>query len=995
MEGRGTKECRVCPAIKKWMKKHSLDDDKENIDKAGIDEGMSATKDQSLNEEVLSDATFDMKKLMTPDIRKSINALGLLSENLEQALEPANADAVTLVDIAEKEPKNVAKQTDNKSTVKGDSAGKAHERIIDNKTSTQIPKINDVDSAISVEDRARQIIQEVRKKEGRDNQIHPIITIQSPQSSHVDETAYFQGVAEARAEMIIERARATFRSDGEGGNVTNNKGEVSSEIAHSDVVTPELIVKKAKESLKKEVEESPTVKMAKESLKQSIQVSPAQVSVPLTPMTKLRKKQRNWLDYRASNRHMTSWDAARIIQSFARMVLSRKIFLDYLSDKRTQMYREMLNGQWEPTKPDLIFESRSRDREYNCKGDPDGEVQPTSSQVMERTESKHFDGGVDVSNTSDVNTLRNSVDPTLEEGMKGGKVRNARQGENIADTVSYNRYDSSMRESNDRASLMFDPKTLQIDHQLVHEPSTLPQAQVVYDAEVVNAADMVHCSTPMMYARDKNQILNFKACINERPIIDAEVVNTTEIATEGGNTYVRSDPPARGSEDEDHKRNAFTKVACSFDNAVSKVVSNMKDIVTCSGSGEMMKSQYKSAPVNEPSSDGTYFEESKRKAASYSIMYRTSLGWTIANHSCSNCEMPMMIRPDDNKLMCVLCDEADATDNATLGTMLSMSTREAKRITHVPTSIDTRKMTNIAVPRTRPIDPEPFEALESMSIVTSQKVHAHYNNLSERSWVSDAPTRQSKYSAHQHKISSANSTYSRSRPNSTYSNDSQKWMIAKHSCPMCSTTMMLNRYDSNHHCITCGATFPLPVQTKHHYDDTLWFDPSIHNTSINASTKNPFSIAHEQLISQNQGEKVIPNQQHVFKQYPTVPQQNHHMPRSFAGNGFSFTNHEYTSLQQPGHQQSIGLHSIQPPTPNYSRDLTNYFNDPTPNYNRLRNRMSKKQFYSDVGSAVSVKENSFGNANIYRQKPLSSVYEAKSRMENAQNATRREFLHYN
>ena len=212
--------------------------------------------------------------------------------------------------------------------------------------------------------------------------------------------------------------------------------------------------------------------------------------------------------------------------------------------------------------------------------------------------------------------------------------------------------------------------------------------------------------------------------------------------------------------------------------------------------------------------------------------------------------------------------------------------------------------------------------------------------------------------------------------------------------------MILNLYDTKHHCSTCGVTFSLPAQTVHRHEapsykpivSTSLFGHNNHNDSDSTNTKNLFIISHEQMISLNHGVKTFSNQQHIFNGYPTIPQQKFHMSPSVVGNGSSFANNEYAALQQRGHQQSLSLQTIQPPTPNYSRHLTNYFNDPTPNYNRLRSRMNKKQFYSDVGGAVSVKENSFGDANMHQQKPLSSVDEAKLRMENAQNAMRRNVL---
>ncbi|KAL3774288.1 hypothetical protein ACHAWO_011236 [Cyclotella atomus] len=877
MEGRGKKECRVCPAIKKWMEKNDSDphdiQNEMNVDAAQT--GVVADDQRNEHrEEIMSDATPDFKSFMTADIRKRIMDLTPIPERLEfsneavvntteqpskvketkskpdksqstmksekkqqekileandkasvgnvdgdatpdfksfmtadirkrimdltpipERLEFSNEAVVNTTEQPSKVKETKSKPDKSQSTMKSEK--KQQEKILE---ANDKASVGNVDGSISVEDRARQIIMEVRKKEGWDENAYP--NIGSPIGSQVDEAAYYQGVAEARAELIIKRARLSLHKD----------VEVCSEIVKkSDVATPGLIVKKAKESLRKDdmIDEGSVrhaesiVKKAKESLEKVESPKQRTTAPPLTPMSKLRKKQSSWLNYTASPFKLTSWDAARIIQSFARMVLQRKVFLEHLSDKRTKMYRDMLTGKWKPRKVDIVFESRSKSKEEDIEGGSNEVVQRTDEpaklrepvesrlvkerwprepvenregdpdgQVVRHIDSMHVDNRIEPKNAD----LRVSVDPVSENDkvetsnadnyiVQAGSYTSTiatRQGnEDVSIVDNGARYTNNaasrfnyeyQRQANTAASSMLDLNQLQIEHQVIDETtSNLPQAELIYDAEVVNASDMVHCSTPMMYAGDGSRAAAMRACIHNPPVFQAEVMKHAGDVANCVNPISaklvrKNDPPAMGAGAEDDKaqeshhpkRNVFAKVACSFDDAVSKVVSKL----TCSGSGEVigLKSQYKSAPASPPLANGSYFEESRRNAASYSIMYRTSLGWTIVNESCSQCQMPMMKRPDDQKVLCVVCDEADTSDNATLGTMLRSEapghgsvisqmrsvagSQIMKPIEPVPASIGTKNMTNIhiAAPRQRaPIDPEPANDAVSLPPINRSK----------------------------------------------------------------------------------------------------------------------------------------------------------------------------------------------------------------------------------------------------------------------------------
>jgi uncharacterized Zn finger protein (UPF0148 family) len=174
MEGKGKKECKVCPAIRKWMDKHPpnteepastaeiLRDLCDEADKLCNDTKVVLLLDDDVSDDKTSKEASDIDQYMTPDIRARINALSPIPEASE-ALEANCPDT----------------PTENANQLK------------------------------SIKDRATQIITEARNKEGWVDS--------SLRSGVVHDAEYYQEVAEARAELIIQRARESLRRDTEDG----------------------------------------------------------------------------------------------------------------------------------------------------------------------------------------------------------------------------------------------------------------------------------------------------------------------------------------------------------------------------------------------------------------------------------------------------------------------------------------------------------------------------------------------------------------------------------------------------------------------------------------------------------------------------------------------------------------------------------------------------------------------------------------------------------
>ena len=239
---------------------------------------------------------------------------------------------------------------------------------------------------------------------------------------------------------------------------------------------------------------------------------------------------------------MRSWDAAIIIQSFARMVPARLAFIDHLSVKRTRLYRDLLTGHWEPDekyakagKVDVIFESRSRDIGGNCDGDPEGEVHHSNSTTVEHTDSQHADNGDDTKCDADDLQPKSGDQVVDVQGAEMLKtVNEVKCGDNPRGGTTPNvnmqiQHVSDVLTSENSQTNHCDPWQGKRIHQLVDESAALPNAApVVYEANVV---------------------MNAPKAISVKP-------------EERRITVTWPNPPPNA------KRNVFAKVASSFDDAV-------------------------------------------------------------------------------------------------------------------------------------------------------------------------------------------------------------------------------------------------------------------------------------------------------------------------------------------------------------------------------------------------------------------------------------------
>lgn len=210
MEGKGRKECKVCPAIKKWMNKHAPNAD-ENLDGVIL-----------CNSEASIDITHQLGISNISDVEKFDERLEDDEHTETDELEHSVALDQTIIDNMSKVTRDVVRFVNTKreggtlslspipETL--EVSGSGNTSNLDNKSQEAEQTANELMIARekkAIEDRATQIIMEARNRGGWNTSYARINTV-------VDDTAFYQGVAEARAELIIMKARETLKRKGHG-----------------------------------------------------------------------------------------------------------------------------------------------------------------------------------------------------------------------------------------------------------------------------------------------------------------------------------------------------------------------------------------------------------------------------------------------------------------------------------------------------------------------------------------------------------------------------------------------------------------------------------------------------------------------------------------------------------------------------------------------------------------------------------------------------------
>ena len=201
------------------MEKHGHDD--ENHQKGNVTEeeaGEDGSNEQFHDGifQVGSDATPDMTRFMTADIRKSIKAVSsprhMQSESNSKIKEVNSSKKKKSKVTSRKKSPEKADEILEKPSAKNDT-----ESTRDKRTRKESNFVMDAISNVNIEQRAKEIIKEVRNKEGWSESVNPNLP---PIEYKVDkeDSSHIQGLADARAEEIIKRARAFFNKEKEGEN---------------------------------------------------------------------------------------------------------------------------------------------------------------------------------------------------------------------------------------------------------------------------------------------------------------------------------------------------------------------------------------------------------------------------------------------------------------------------------------------------------------------------------------------------------------------------------------------------------------------------------------------------------------------------------------------------------------------------------------------------------------------------------------------------------
>ena len=578
-----------------------------------------------------------------------------------------------------------------------------------------------------------------------------------------------------------------------------------------------------------------------------------------------------------------------MLQASARRFLARKQFLDMMTEKRFKSYCDLVNGRNEEN--DLVERNEVElGEESNDKVKED--------ILPDKTENDIYNEVIQTKD-SEQSGINNSRTPPEAYSLDGDHDDD---DDNMPD-----KYTTTGPEEN--SSLCDVPKF----------------------ADTKDATDESN-EYSLRKVPENGSVAEF-SCTNSfvkeygESVVDSSMKTTDECGH-------RPDPPVAGTQSNSRnvplpERNAFAKVACKFDDAVTKAMTSVTSLVTCTNSDEKAfegaieigKSQYKSAP-----SDGSVATiscpKSKRKLASTQIMYRLKQGWKIANASCPTCQLPTMIRPGDMAKICVVCNESGLENNVSMESGTSLVT---------------------------------FGVAAGSNALLPRPIHADNNHQLSRQMSLEISRR----------LSSG-------------------WLVMTYGCPSCKMPLMRSPFDNAEHCLSCGpiptgrpdSNFALTASSNTSIMDGNNFHPRMN--SYHSHNEVSF-LHHDNTVDNmiihsgfNQPSYYAENApQHIMNPSNFESRRNLEPPSQYYHGG---RNLEPISTNNHASRN----HTLEPPSPYDHVD----YSAPTPNHNRS----------GEIANAWEqdheLKENSFRDIQTFQRQQaseaaLSAIEEAKLRIENA------------
>mmetsp|Transcript_6324 Transcript_6324/g.12505 ORF Transcript_6324/g.12505 Transcript_6324/m.12505 type:complete len:1208 (-) Transcript_6324:266-3889(-) len=359
MELNGKVECKVCPAIAKWIRRQKSRQlccevevrDAQESDERGVEE--TQRRDENHVENVF-DGNYE------DPLNASVNTDGVNVAAAYLAQSPrsseTNASCEPTGDLPSSYDPEYLEEEQNPDAAAVTEGYEAHEYDIQPtclRTSQSIESYDDLQDKI-IEERAKQIIMDARRNQGW-----------SFDSSHSNEQSqmkhHYSNDADDNAINEVERSidsNLVGYQDEKSTDVIHVTREklsisVSSESKNScslqiggDIVEDfqNSFESNYSKSLKKiEMRAESIIMESRKKLQLGNDIGAA-VDMILSPRSMVRRKQRDWLVWTKSR--LSSWDAAIVLQAIARRFLARKLYLDM---KASVAYQTLVVGRVEDT----------------------------------------------------------------------------------------------------------------------------------------------------------------------------------------------------------------------------------------------------------------------------------------------------------------------------------------------------------------------------------------------------------------------------------------------------------------------------------------------------------------------------------------------------------------------------------------------------------------------------------------------------------------------
>eukprot|EP00584_Thalassiosira_punctigera_P026545 CAMPEP_0172579308 /NCGR_PEP_ID=MMETSP1067-20121228/139178_1 /TAXON_ID=265564 ORGANISM="Thalassiosira punctigera, Strain Tpunct2005C2" /NCGR_SAMPLE_ID=MMETSP1067 /ASSEMBLY_ACC=CAM_ASM_000444 /LENGTH=1233 /DNA_ID=CAMNT_0013372023 /DNA_START=206 /DNA_END=3907 /DNA_ORIENTATION=- len=262
-------------------------------------------------------------------------------------------------------------------------------------------------------------------------------------------------------------------------------------------------------------------------------------------------------------------------------------------------------------------------------------------------------------------------------------------------------------------------------------------------------------------------------------------------------------------------RGLFAKLACKFDDAVTDAMSRVHSIVTCNvsneengfesgGFGDAFDAEHNDL-LAAPSNCGEVQYGGQAAPSSVSkydtqVMLLTMRGWRVTNASCHRCNKVLMMLPENGQVMCAGCDDVQVGPEP-------MVIPQYPNVHPMHVAPGQQHFAHYAPPR-----PE-HDANYAAQLSVANNAH-----MANQMPVPRAPPRPETVVNRPPAPRPEFAISHAATPSQLYMIEMNRrlqmgWVAMNHGCPYCNSQLMRKPNDDIDHCLACGPIFTQPSQT--------------------------------------------------------------------------------------------------------------------------------------------------------------------------------------